>query len=63
MRIDNTTSIVRIEPAILNELVKEVKETLATNIQMSETAKPKFTSIDMWNIHRNARTARSRFSW
>jgi hypothetical protein len=61
MRIDEMTSIVQMEPEVLNNLVREVKETLATDIKMPEVEKRLFTSADMWNIHRNARTAQSRF--
>ncbi len=61
MRIDEMPSIVQMEPEVLNNLVREVKETLATDIEMPEVKKRLFTSADMWNIHRNARTAQSRF--
>lgn len=61
MRIDEMPSIVQMEPEVLTNLVREVKETLATDIEMPEVKKQLFTSADMWNIHRNARTAQSRF--
>jgi hypothetical protein len=61
MRIDEMPSIVQMEPEVLTNLVREVKETLATDIEMPEAKKRLFTSADMWNIHRNARTAQSRF--
>jgi hypothetical protein len=61
MKIDERPSIVQMEPEVLNNLVREVKETLATDIEMPEAKKRLFTSADMWNIHRNARTAQSRF--
>jgi hypothetical protein len=62
MRIDEMPSIVQMEPAVLNNLVREVKETLATDIKMPEVKKRPFTAVDLWNIRRNARTAQSRFS-
>ncbi len=61
MRIDEMPSIVQMEPEVLTNLVREVKETLATDIEMPEAKKRLFTSAEMWNIHRNARTAQSRF--
>lgn len=61
MKIDQIPSIVQLEPEVLNNLVKQVKETLATDIQLPATKKRLFTSTDMWNIHRNAKTAQSRF--
>ena len=61
MKIDLRPSIVQMEPEVLNNLVKEVKETLATDIKLPEVKKRLFTSADMWNIQRNAKTAQSRF--
>jgi len=61
MRIDEMPSIVQMEPEVLNNLVKEVKETLATDIKMPAVKKRLFTTVDMWNIQRNKRTAQSRF--
>ena len=61
MKSDVMPSIIQMEPEVLNNLVREVKETLATDIEMPEVKKQLFTSADMWNIHRNARTAQSRF--
>lgn len=39
----------------LNELVKEVKETVATGIQ-AENNKTTFGAVDYWNLQRNRRT-------
>ena len=61
MKNDVMPSIVQMEPEVLTNLVREVKETLATDIEMPEAKKRLFTSAEMWNIHRNARTAQSRF--
>ena len=61
MRIDEMPSIVQMESEVLNNLVREVKETLATDIKLPEVKKRVFTSIDMWNIQRNAKTAQGRF--
>ena len=62
MKIDSKPSIVQIEPAILNNLVREVKETLATDIKMPEPKKRLFTAVDMWKIRSTAKTAQGRFS-
>jgi len=61
MKIDARTSIVQIEPALLSNLVKEVKETLATDITMPETKKRSLTLADLWSIQSNTRTAKDRF--
>ena len=52
-------SIVQLEEESLKELVTEVKETLATNInlQPSSAKNKKFGIVDMWNCQRNMRTA------
>lgn len=62
MKIDLRPSIVQMEPDVLNNLVKEVKETLATNIKLPEVKQRSLTIADMWNIRRNAKTATSRFN-
>ena len=62
MKIDFKPSIVQMEPEVLNNLVREVKETLATDINMPGVKKRLFTAADLWNIRRNVRTAQSRFN-
>ncbi|MBC7872777.1 MAG: hypothetical protein H7Y01_02210 [Ferruginibacter sp.] len=62
MKIDAMPSIVQMEPEVLNNLVREVKETLATNIQLPGEKRRLFTIADLWNIRRNARTAQDRFN-
>ncbi len=61
MKIDESPSIVQMEPAVLNNLVRVVKETLATDIHLPEVKQPLFTITDLWSIRRNVRTAQSRF--
>lgn len=61
MKIDENPSIVQMEPEVLSNLVREVKETLATDIHLPEVKQPSFTIADLWNIRRNAKTAHSRF--
>ena len=53
-------SLVQIEEESLKQLVIEVKETIATNINSSEVKDKKFGVADMWNSQRNMRTAISR---
>ncbi|MEO7924570.1 MAG: hypothetical protein ABIR30_12890 [Chitinophagaceae bacterium] len=62
MKIDERPSIVQMEPGILKNLVREVKETLATDLELPELKKTTLTFAGLWNIRRNARTAGSRFS-
>ena len=62
MKIDLHPSIVQMEPEVLNNLVREVKETLATNIKVAKVKNRSFTMSDLWNIRRNAKTAENRLS-
>lgn len=62
MKIDLTPSIVQMEPEVLNNLVREVKETLATDIKMPKAKQQLFTYAQLWNIRRNANTAYGRYS-
>lgn len=61
MKSDVMPSIVQMEKEVLKSLVKEVKETLATDIEMPKATKPSFSVADLWNIRRNARSAQDRF--
>jgi hypothetical protein len=52
-------SIVRIEANALEQLVKEVKETVATDTTTVKDAKqPVFGAVDLWNVNRKKKTAR-----
>jgi hypothetical protein len=52
-------SIVRIEANTLEQLVKEVKETVATDVTTVKEAKqPVFGAVDLWNVNRKKKTAR-----
>lgn len=62
MKTDVRRSIVQIETEVLSELVKEVRETLATDVKLPESKSYSFTAADLWNIRRNKATAMSRFS-
>jgi hypothetical protein len=61
MKNDVMPSIVQMEPAVLKNLLKEVKETVATGINLPAVPKRSFGTTDLWNIRRNAKTAQSRF--
>ena len=52
-------SIVQIEEESSKQLVTQVNETLATNINLQPTKikNKKFGIVDMWNCQRNVRTA------
>ena len=51
-------SIVQIDKENLKGLTTEVKETFATDINLSKTIKrKKFGIVDLWNCQRNVRTA------
>jgi hypothetical protein len=60
MKNDVMPSIVQMEYGVLNQLLTEVKETLATDVEMPEV-KPSFGVVDLWKIRRNAKSARSLF--
>jgi hypothetical protein len=61
MKSDVMPSIVQMEYGVLENLLTEVKETLATDIEMPEPAKPSFGIVDLWNIRRNTKSASSMF--
>jgi hypothetical protein len=52
-------SRVRMEPTLLQQLVAEVKETVATSVEMQRTAASSFKAIDLWKIRKNGRFANS----
>jgi hypothetical protein len=57
MMNDVMPSIVQMEAEELQKLVAEVKETVATVIQLPEPKQKTFGHLDMWNIRRNFRSA------
>jgi hypothetical protein len=58
MKNDVMPSIVQMDTEQLQKLTAEVKETVATGIQLPETKEKSFGAVDMWNILRNSRSAR-----
>ena len=54
-------SIVQIDRENLRQLVTEVKETLATNLNIDRQVEKQksFGVVDLWNLHKKRRTAAS----
>jgi hypothetical protein len=53
-------SRVQMEPILLQQLVAEVKETIATEVEMQKSENPSsFKAINFWNIRRNGRFVNS----
>jgi hypothetical protein len=52
-------SVIQIESESLKQLITEVKETLATDINLTPTSakSKKFGIADLWNCQKNVRTA------
>ena len=62
MKSDVMPSIVQMEYGVLQDLLTEVKETVAKDIKMPEQApKPTFGVVDLWKIRRNAKLATRMF--
>ena len=58
MKSDVMPSIVQMEYGVLQNLLTEVKETVAKDIKMPEpVTKPSFGVVDLWKIRRNAKSA------
>ena len=55
MRTDNNNLFAEISNSHLNNMVKEVKETVASGIG-HENSKTIFSAADLWNIQRMRRT-------
>ncbi|MEI9807676.1 MAG: hypothetical protein WDO16_07240 [Bacteroidota bacterium] len=57
MKSDVMPSIIQMDAEELQQLTAEVKETVATGIQLPQAKKKSFGVVDMWNIRRNAKSA------
>jgi hypothetical protein len=61
MKSDVMHSYVQMEPAILKNLVTEVRETVATGVEFSQprtnAREDSFSVVQLWNIRRNSRYA------
>jgi hypothetical protein len=62
MRNDTKTAVVQMEANVLAELLTEVKETIASDINLNElvSKKHRYGIVDLWNMRRNTRTANNR---
>ncbi|MBL7762332.1 MAG: hypothetical protein JNL23_02785 [Chitinophagaceae bacterium] len=52
--------VVRLDESELQKLTQEVKETLADKTLYSEKINEEFTTIDMWKVLRQSRSASAR---
>jgi len=59
MKLDVKPSFLKMEKETLDQLVTEVKETIAV-IDLNKKGKRSFGLIDLWNIRRNAKSASGR---
>ncbi len=59
MNTDSMHKVVRLDENELQELTQEVKETLADGTMYPEKEINRFTTLDMWNVLRQARSASS----
>jgi hypothetical protein len=53
MKSDVMPSIVQMEPNVLRQLMAQVKETVATDVDFGKTNRTSFSVVDLWNIRRN----------
>ncbi len=61
MKNDVMPSKVKMEYGLLQTLLTEVKETLATDVKLAGPEPKKFGVVDLWKIRRNAKTAGAMF--
>jgi hypothetical protein len=60
MKSDIMHSRVQLENDILKRLVTEVRETVATDVELAkEKQTPNFGVLNLWNLRRNTRSARN----
>jgi hypothetical protein len=59
MKSDIMHSRVQLEDDILKRLVTEVRETVATDVELAKPKQtPGFGPLNLWNLRRNSRSAR-----
>ncbi len=56
MKLDVNPSFVKVEKESLDQLVTEVKETIAV-VDLHKKGKGSFGLIDIWNIRKNGKSA------
>jgi hypothetical protein len=59
MKHDVMPSIVQMGQEELQQLMKELKETVATDLSKPKSGKSSIKVVDVWNIHRNKKSANS----
>ena len=60
MNTDSLQKVVHLDENELQQLTQEVKETLANATMYPEKVKEHFTTLNMWNVLRQGRSASSR---
>jgi len=63
MKNDVMPSVVQMEAELLQRLVTEVKETVATDVHVPKAKKNVLRVVDVWNIQRNMKSASRRRKW
>lgn len=64
MKSNVMPSIVQMEANELNQLVSEVKETVATGaVRVKNNNRRPFGAVDMWNLRRGVKIARLAERW
>ncbi len=58
MKMNQSTAYVPVDNESIKNLVTEVKETIATDVNVKESIK----AIDIWNIERNKKSATVTFA-
>jgi hypothetical protein len=61
MKNDVMPSRVQMEADVLKSLLTEVKETVAKDFAIKQSAKRKFNTTDLWNIQRNSKLSNGMF--
>lgn len=60
MKSDVMPSLVQLEKRELEKLCKEVKETVATKVELPVKESPSFSAADLWSLQQKMKTARGR---
>jgi len=60
MKTEQVSSYVPVDAELMKTLITEVKETIANDVDV--TIKTSITSIDIWNIERNKKSASRAFA-
>jgi hypothetical protein len=55
-------SLMQMDTETLQHLVAEVKETIATEVELAEPVRPSIKVVDLWKIERNKKSATKTFA-